>query len=60
VTSASTGAGGDQAAFSWASLCSQQMVVEWDLPNVRPVARRPNPSGRTFKAAPTITEDVAL
>lgn len=33
-------------------------MVECDLPNDRPVARMPNPSVRTFKAAPTITDDV--
>lgn len=33
-------------------------MVECDLPNDRPVARMPNPSVRTLKAAPTITDDV--
>lgn len=33
-------------------------MVECDLPSERPVARMPNPSVRTFKAALTITDDV--
>ncbi|MEO1297903.1 MAG: hypothetical protein AAFW75_19400, partial [Cyanobacteria bacterium J06636_16] len=41
-----------------ASRRSQLMMVEWDLPNERPVALTPNPSLRTLRAAATTWDDV--
>ena len=49
---------GDHWFTCWATRRSQRIIVEWDFPKERPVARTPHPSVRTLIAAETIVAGV--